>query len=254
MSWNKMLKSNQAASISVNYTAETEGEGPLSAAVQNPLPLWKRTLDIACVLLALPVIIPLGVLIALFIKVVSPGPAFFRQQRIGTLGKAFMCLKFRTMKIDADTTVHQAHLRHLITSNRPTKKLDCGGDKRLIFGGLLLRSLGLDELPQLINVMRGEMSLVGPRPCTPYEFNLFLPRHKRRCEAPPGLTGLWQISGKNKTTFEEQIGLDLYYVENKSLWLDFKIIVLTIPAILLLVWEMKTASPIAPEKPIKVSP
>jgi lipopolysaccharide/colanic/teichoic acid biosynthesis glycosyltransferase len=226
--------------------------------MQNPLPLWKRILDVTCVALALPVLAPLGVLIALFIKLVSPGPAFFRQQRIGTFGKGFMCLKFRTMKINADAAVHQAHLKHLITSNHPTKKLDCGGDKRLIFGGLILRSLGLDELPQLINILRGEMSLVGPRPCTPYEFELFLPRHKRRCEAPPGLTGLWQISGKNKTTFEEQINLDLYYVEHKSLWLDLKIIALTVPAILVLVWEMKrggakTAS-IAPEKPLKISP
>jgi len=226
--------------------------------MQNPLPLWKRVLDVTCIMLALPVLAPLGVLIALFIKLVSPGPAFFRQQRIGICGKGFMCLKFRTMKINADATVHQAHLKHLITSNHPTKKLDCGGDKRLIFGGLILRSLGADELPQLINVLRGEMSLVGPRPCTPYEFELFLPRHKRRCEAPPGLTGLWQISGKNKTTFEEQINLDLYYVEHKSLWLDLKIIALTIPAILILVWEMKTGgaktASMAPEKPLKLSP
>ncbi len=232
-------------------------QGSLPLAMQNPLPLWKRILDVTCIMLALPVLVPLGVLIALFIKLVSPGPAFFRQQRIGILGKGFMCLKFRTMKINADTAVHRAHLKHLITSNHPTKKLDCGGDKRLIFGGLILRSLGADELPQLINILRGEMSLVGPRPCTPYEFELFLPRHKRRCEAPPGLTGLWQISGKNKTTFEEQINLDLYYVEHKSLWLDLKIIVLTIPAILILVWEMKTGgaktASIAPEKPLRIS-
>ena len=196
-------------------------------------------LDVTCIVLALPVLLPLGLLIAVYIKIVSPGPAFFRQQRVGTFGKSFMCLKFRTMKVNADTTVHQAHLKHLITSNHPTRKLDCGGDNRLIFGGLVLRSLGVDELPQLINILRGEMSLVGPRPCTPYEFDLYSSRHKRRCEAPPGLTGLWQVSGKNKTTFEEQMTLDIHYVERKSLWLDIKIIVLTIPAVLLLVWEMK---------------
>jgi exopolysaccharide production protein ExoY len=236
--------------------ADRQGSVPL--AMQNPLPSWKRILDVTCILLALPVLVPLGLLMAVFIKLVSPGPAFFRQQRIGVFGKSFMCLKFRTMKIDADTTVHQAHLKHLITSNHPTKKLDCGGDKRLIFGGLILRSLGLDELPQLINILRGEMSLVGPRPCTPYEFELFLPRHKRRCEAPPGLTGLWQISGKNKTTFEEQIDLDLYYVEHKSLWLDLKIIALTIPAIVVMVCEMKTGSAkavsITAKKPSKIFP
>jgi lipopolysaccharide/colanic/teichoic acid biosynthesis glycosyltransferase len=97
------------------------------------------------------------------------------------------------------------------------------------------------------------MSLVGPRPCTPYEFDLFLPRHKRRCEAPPGLTGLWQVSGKNKTTFEEQIDLDLYYVEHKSLWLDLKIIALTIPAILVLVWEMKMSGANTDSVPSKTS-
>jgi lipopolysaccharide/colanic/teichoic acid biosynthesis glycosyltransferase len=91
----------------------------------------------------------------------------------------------------------------------------------------------------VINVLRGEMSLVGPRPCTPYEFDLFSARQKRRFEAPPGLTGLWQISGKNRTTIEEMISLDLYYANHQSLWLDLKIVVLTIPAILVLVWEMK---------------
>jgi lipopolysaccharide/colanic/teichoic acid biosynthesis glycosyltransferase len=253
-----MLKTQETASISIDYSERADQQGSLPFAMQNPFPSWKRILDVTCVLVALPFIAPLGVLIALFIKLVSPGPAFFRQQRIGIHGKRFMCLKFRTMKIDADTTIHQDHLKHLITSNRPTRKLDCGGDKRLILGGLILRSLGVDELPQLINVLRGEMSLVGPRPCTPYEFELFHPRHKRRCEAPPGLTGLWQVSGKNKTTFEEQINLDLYYVEHKSLWLDLKIIALTIPAILILVWEMKTGgakrASIAPEKPVKISP
>ena len=207
--------------------------------MQDPLPAWKRILDVTCIMLALPVLLPVGMLIAVFIKLVSPGPALFRQQRVGIFGKNFMCLKFRTMKVNADTGVHQAHLKSLITSNHPTRKLDCGGDARLIFGGRVLRAFGVDELPQLINILRGEMSLVGPRPCTPYEFDLYLPRHKRRCEAPPGLTGLWQVSGKNKTTFEEQINLDLYYVEHKSLWLDLKIIALTIPAILALVWEMK---------------
>jgi lipopolysaccharide/colanic/teichoic acid biosynthesis glycosyltransferase len=237
-----MLKSPEASSIGINYSIRENRQCSLPVAALDPLPSWKRTLDVTCILLALPVLLPLGGFIAIFIKLVSPGPAFFRQQRVGTMGRKFMCLKFRTMKINADTSVHQAHLKTLITSNHPTKKLDYAGDKRLIFGGLLLRSLGVDELPQLINILKGEMSLVGPRPCTPYEFELFLPRHQRRCEAPPGLTGLWQVSGKNKTTFEEQINLDLYYVQHKSLWLDLKIIALTIPAIVVLVWEMKTGS------------
>jgi len=241
----------------MDYSLREDRQESLLATAQDPLPGWKRSLDVACVLLSLPVLLPVGLVVAFFIKLVSPGPAFFRQRRIGTFGRSFMCLKFRTMKINADTTVHQAHLKQLITSNHATKKLDCS-DKRLIFGGLILRAMGVDELPQLINILRGEMSLVGPRPCTPYEFDLYLPRHKRRCEAPPGLTGLWQVSGKNKTTFEEQINLDLYYVQHKSLWLDIKIILLTVPAILKLVWEMKGArsksGSVGAKKTVKVSP
>lgn len=238
-----MLKPNEASSISIGYPVRETRQDAHPVVLPAPVPSWKRVLDIACVLLALPVLLPVGLLIATFIKLVSPGPAFFRQQRVGLLGKKFMCLKFRTMRVNADTSVHQAHLKTLMAANRPTQKLDCAGDKRLIFGGLLIRALGIDELPQVINILRGDMSLVGPRPCTPYEYDLYLPRHKRRCEAPPGLTGLWQVSGKNKTTFEEQITLDLYYVDHKSLWFDLKIILLTAPAILSLVWEMKNRSP-----------
>jgi lipopolysaccharide/colanic/teichoic acid biosynthesis glycosyltransferase len=213
---------------------QTDGRAP-----EMRFPRWKRILDVTIVLLSLPVLIPVGILIAVWIKIVSPGPAFFRQPRVGYFGNRFMCLKFRTMKVNADTGVHQSHLKELMTSNRPTQKLDCGGDSRLIFGAVVLRAMGVDELPQLINVLRGEMSLVGPRPCTPYEFDLFSPRQKRRFEAPPGLTGLWQISGKNRTTIEEMINLDLYYANHKSVWLDLKIVALTVPAILVLVWEMK---------------
>ena len=238
-----MMEPHKASTIGIEYSVRDDRQDRQKSspvAVQNPIPFWKRVLDISCVVLVLPVAVPLGLLIAIFIKFASPGPAFFRQQRVGHRGKSFMCLKFRTMKVNADTTVHQEHLKQVMASNAPTRKLECSGDKRLIFGGLFLRSIGVDELPQLINVLRGEMSLVGPRPCTPYEFDWYQPRHKRRCETPPGLTGLWQVSGKNKTTFEQQIDLDLFYVDHKSLWLDLKIMALTIPAILVLVWEMKT--------------
>jgi lipopolysaccharide/colanic/teichoic acid biosynthesis glycosyltransferase len=236
-----MPKTDQLSTPGVNCIEEASFRGTEAQAAPVRFPIWKRILDVTCVLLALPVLIPAGLVIAAFIKIVSPGPAFFRQPRVGYFGRRFLCLKFRTMKVNADTGVHQTHLKELMASNRPTRKLDCGGDSRLIPGGMVLRALGADELPQLINVLRGDMSLVGPRPCTPYEFDLFAPRHKRRCEAPPGLTGLWQISGKNRTTFEEMIDLDLYYAEHKSLWLDLKIIVLTVPAILVLVWEMKVS-------------
>jgi lipopolysaccharide/colanic/teichoic acid biosynthesis glycosyltransferase len=111
-------------------------------------------------------------------------------------------------------------------------KMDDHGDPRLIPFGALLRAAGLDELPQLLNVVRGEMSLVGPRPCMGYEFEHYNQWQRRRFDTLPGLTGLWQVSGKNKTTFPEMIAMDLYYTENKSLWLDLKILMMTIPALL----------------------
>jgi lipopolysaccharide/colanic/teichoic acid biosynthesis glycosyltransferase len=192
--------------------------------------------------LTLPVWFPVSIVVALFIKIVSPGAVLFRQKRIGHLGACFHCLKFRTMKVNADTTVHRNYLDDLMTSDKPMKKLDCAGDKRLIPGGLWLRAAGVDELPQLINVLRGEMSLVGPRPSTIYEFEKFQPRHRQRCDTLPGLTGLWQVNGKNRTTFLQMMELDLRYVEEKSLWLDLKILAGTIPAILRQCWEVKMES------------
>jgi lipopolysaccharide/colanic/teichoic acid biosynthesis glycosyltransferase len=206
---------------------------------RSRVPRWKRVLDCALVLITMPVWLPLGVLIAVFVKIVSPGPALFRQERIGHMGARFRCLKFRTMKVNADTTVHREHLNHLMTSNQPMRKLDSTGDPRLIPGGLWLRTTGVDELPQLINVLRGEMSLVGPRPTTAYEYEMFQPRYRQRCETLPGLTGLWQVNGKNRTTFERMMELDLEYVEKKSLWLDARIIVRTLPAILTQLWDVK---------------
>jgi len=200
-------------------------------------PWWKRTLDVCCVLLSMPVVAPVGLIIATIIKIVSPGPVFFQQERMGYGGQRFRCFKFRTMKVNADTGVHKGHLADLMSSNRPMNKLD-GKDPRVIPFGIWLRALGLDELPQLINVLRGEMSIVGPRPCVPYEYEKYLPRHRGRCGTLPGLTGMWQVNGKNKTTFEEMIDLDLYYVQNKSLWLDMSIIVRTIPAVLIQTVEM----------------
>ncbi len=205
----------------------------------SSIPRWKRILDVTLVLLAIPFIMPIGFLIFIFIKTVSPGPAFFRQQRVGYLRRLFTCLKFRTMKINADSGAHRAHLARLMTANLPTQKLDCGGDDRLIPGGKWLRVTGVDELPQLFNVLRGDLSLVGPRPCTAYEFEMYSERHKKRCEVPPGMTGLWQVSGKNGTTFEQMMDLDLKYAREMSFWLDVKIIARTIPAIMKLVWEMK---------------
>ena len=202
-----------------------------SPAPQRGLPVWKRLLDLLCIFVTAPLWLPVMLLIAAIIKIVSPGPALFRQERIGLLGRRFTCFKFRTMVVNADTRVHQGHLNYLMDANVPMKKLDAR-DPRVIPCGRLLRSLGLDELPQLFNVVRGEMSLVGPRPCVPYEYENYTPEQRLRFEATPGLTGLWQVSGKNRTTFSEMINLDIHYARNKSLFLDLKILFKTLPAVL----------------------
>jgi lipopolysaccharide/colanic/teichoic acid biosynthesis glycosyltransferase len=202
---------------------------------------WKRALDALVILLTLPLLIPLALLVALLIRSGSRGPVLFKQERVGHLGKRFRCFKFRTMFVNADTNMHQGHLHQLMNSNAPMMKMDSKGDPRIIPFGVLLRASGLDELPQLINVLRGEMSLVGPRPCLPYEYGQYLPWQKERFQTVPGLTGLWQVSGKNKTTFVEMIQLDIRYAKNKTLWWDLKIILLTVPALVIQMLETRQA-------------
>lgn len=208
------------------------------------VPWWKRAFDIGCILLVMPFLLPVALVISLIVKAVSPGPIFFQQERIGFRGRRFMCFKFRTMCVNADTGMHKGHLTDLMSSNQPMTKLDAK-DPRVIPGGVWLRALGLDELPQLINVLLGDMSLVGPRPCLPYEYEHYLPRHRGRCGTLPGLTGLWQVSGKNKTTFEEMMELDLRYVRTKSLWLDISILARTIPAVLVQAFEVRRKKALA---------
>jgi len=191
------------------------------------MPLWKRAVDVTLCLLALPVLGLITLAMTLMTKLVSPGPVFFRQERVGYLGRSFMIYKFRTMVVGADVGIHRALTDQLIGSNAPMVKMDARGDSRVIPGGKLIRASGLDELPQLINVLRGDMSLIGPRPCVPYEYEKYLPWQRERFSTLPGLTGLWQVSGKNRTTFEEMIRLDIHYAHHKSLWMDIKIILLT---------------------------
>jgi len=227
-------------SIVDKHSAQERVESVSDRIARARVPSWKRILDCTLIVLTMPVWLPLGLLTAAWVKLVSPGPALFRQERIGHMGTRFRCLKFRTMKVNADTRVHREHLNHLMTSNRPMKKLDATGDCRLIRGGLWLRTLGVDELPQIINVLRGEMSLVGPRPSTAYEYELFQPRHRQRCETLPGLTGLWQVNGKNRTTFERMMELDLTYVATKSLLLDVRIIAITPVAIFMQACDLQS--------------
>jgi lipopolysaccharide/colanic/teichoic acid biosynthesis glycosyltransferase len=195
------------------------------------LPLWKRVLDLALIVAVLPGLLVLGAGAALVVICGSRGPVLFRQRRVGYRGREFNCYKFRTMQVNADATSHRDYFQQLMTAEVPMTKLDARSDPRLIPLGAMLRASGLDELPQIINVVRGEMSLVGPRPCIPYEYENYEPWHRRRFDAVPGLTGLWQVSGKNRTTFNEMIRLDIEYSERVSLWLDLKIIIKTLPAL-----------------------
>jgi lipopolysaccharide/colanic/teichoic acid biosynthesis glycosyltransferase len=201
-------------------------------AASTEIPLWKRILDCTCIVISLPFWLPVMIFAMLWIKVASPGPIFFRQERVGYRGRRFMIFKFRTMKVNVETQSHERHLEQLIHANCPMTKLDASGDPRIIPGGRLIRAMGLDELPQLFNVLSGEMSLVGPRPCTPYEFKRYVGWQQERVNAPPGLTGYWQVNGKNKTTFTEMISMDIFYAKNMSLRLDLAIILRTLPAVM----------------------
>jgi lipopolysaccharide/colanic/teichoic acid biosynthesis glycosyltransferase len=202
------------------------------------IPRWKRSLDVTVILLALPVLLLVGAAIALFIRLISPGPVFFKQERVGHLGKRFMIIKFRTMKVNADPSVHTGHTTMLLRSDAPMLKMDAA-DCRIIPLGKWIRAAGLDELPQLINVLRGEMTLVGPRPCLPFEFEQYNDWRQERFNTLPGLTGLWQVSGKNNTTFHEMVQFDIEYSRTKTLALDVEIIVRTIPALIVQVREMR---------------
>lgn len=210
-----------------------------SMASDQGVTVWKRALDLTLIFLLLPAICLFGLVVALLVKLGSRGPVLFRQERVGFHGRRFVCLKFRTMKPDADAGSHERYVKELIQGSAPMTKLDARRDPRLIPFGSLLRATGLDELPQLINVLRGEMSIVGPRPCLPYEYELYEPWQRRRFDAVPGLTGLWQVSEKNRTSFNEMIRLDIEYSIRAGFWLDVKIILLTLPALLAQCFEIR---------------
>lgn len=197
----------------------------------HKLPLWKRTMDVIGAILGLIIFSPIMLSISLMIKFVSPGPVFFKQERVGYGGKTFMMWKFRSMKVDADTSIHQDHLSELHKNGKPMNKV--GNDQFIIPFGKILRKTCLDELPQLINVILGEMSLVGPRPDPVYSVGHYQNWYKGRFDTIPGMTGLWQVNGKYKTTFEEMMRLDIAYSRRKSFWMDFKILLKTVPAIIL---------------------
>jgi exopolysaccharide biosynthesis polyprenyl glycosylphosphotransferase len=197
--------------------------------------ITKRAFDVVAAVLGLVVIAPILGLIALAIKLESRGPALYRQQRIGENGAPFTMLKFRSMQANADAGVHQAHVQRLIQQNLRPEQMEPGNgaslkmanDPRVTRVGAFLRKTSLDELPQLFNVLNGEMSLVGPRPPIAYEVALYQDWHMRRLAAPPGMTGLWQVHGRNRVSFDEMVRMDLEYIERQSLLLDLQLLVQT---------------------------
>ena len=196
------------------------------------LPRWKRILDLALAALGLPFLAAAIFAVSLLHALVSPGPLFFRQRRVGHLGRTFTLYKFRTMRAGADEAAHRRHLAALAAGGGPLRKLDQERDTRVFPGGRFLRASGIDELPQLVNVLRGEMSVVGPRPSLAYELGLHPRAQRARVAVHPGLTGLWQVSGKNRTTFRTMLALDLRYARRRSPALDLAIIALTPLALL----------------------
>jgi lipopolysaccharide/colanic/teichoic acid biosynthesis glycosyltransferase len=212
----------------------------LSGLRTHRLPSWKRTMDIVLSSTGIVLMSPILALIALGVKLGSRGPILFKQDRVGIHGDIFRCLKFRSMRTDYDQTKHRDYLKSLIhdadagaegNAEKPMQKLD-GANAAINAFGRFIRTTHLDELPQLFNVLRGDMSLVGPRPCIPYEAESYQQWCFRRFDTLPGITGLWQVKGKNHLTFNQMIRLDLAYIERCSILLDLKIILMTIPTII----------------------
>lgn len=204
----------------------------------------KRVLDYVLASLFLVLTAPFFLVIAALIKLTSPGPVFFMQDRVGKNGKTFPFYKFRTMKHNSDDSVHREFSREFICASKKTSGTAANGtsgakvykltrDPRVTAVGQFLRRTSLDELPQLFNVLRGEMSLVGPRPPVVYELEHYQDWHKQRLAARPGITGLWQVSGRSSVPFDEMVLLDLYYIEHRSTLMDLRIMAKTLPVMLL---------------------
>jgi len=188
----------------------------------------KRTIDLLGTLALLVVFAPLMLIIALMIRLDSKGPIIFAQKRIGRNGREFIAYKFRTMRVGADE--EKATLNGLNEAKGPLFKIR--NDPRRTRVGRWIRRSSMDELPQFFNVLRGEMSLVGPRPALPEEVEQYQEWHKRRLEIAPGVTGLWQVSGRNDLIFDEMVMLDIYYIENWTPWSDIWILLRTVPTVL----------------------
>ena len=215
-------------SVDVSTMAE------LTRTVARPRPatsLARRALDVSVAGAVLLLLVPVLAVAALAVRLSSPGPVLFRQRRLGRHMEPFTVLKFRTMRADADSALHRDYVRSLIGTQPPEDAPDnlykLVIDPRVTRVGRFLRSWSLDEVPQLWNVLRGEMSLVGPRPVIEYEVEQYPDWYLRRFAVKPGLTGLWQVSGRNEKTYEEMVRYDIEYAERRSLWLDLRILART---------------------------
>lgn len=204
---------------------------PPSSGVGGRWGYWlaKRSLDVVASLLLLVLLLPVLLVLALAVRLSSPGPILFRQVRAGRYGRPFLMLKFRSMRVDGDDAAHRAYVTALLTQAAPPDGGQPGvyklaADPRITRVGSVLRRTSLDELPQLINVLRGQMSLVGPRPALPWEVDLYEDAHRRRLDVPPGLTGLWQVSGRSTLTMRQALYLDVAYADRCSWMLDLRIL------------------------------
>jgi len=201
---------------------------------------FKRAFDLLAASLMLVVVSPVMLIIALVIKKTSPGPILFAQERLGRDGKPFRFYKFRSMEHNSDDAIHRQFVAMFIggdedgcaETNAGDQVFKMKGDPRITRIGSILRKTSLDELPQLFNILMGEMSLVGPRPPIAYEIENYQPWHMERLKAVPGLTGLWQVSGRSTVSFEEMVRLDIRYINNWSPWQDFVILLKTIPVVI----------------------
>jgi len=193
----------------------------------------KRLIDIGLAFLLLLILLPLLFIISILIKITSKGPIFYKSLVIGQREKEFVLYKFRTMKINQDSSDHNKFMYEMIKKKKKEGTLKIKDDKRITKIGKHLRKFSLDELPQLINIFKGQMSLVGPRPCLPYEYSLYEDWHKKRFSETPGITGLWQAFGRSSVNYDDMIIMDLYYIENISFWLDLKTFIKTIHTVLL---------------------
>lgn len=208
-----------------------------SSAPQALQDIVKRLLDIVGSLLGLLLLSPLFVAVAVAVRVDSRGPTFFRQARIGVERQPFTLVKFRTMYLDGDETIHRDYMADLVRGTADSRLNEEGeavyllDDPRVTPVGRFLRRTSIDELPNLFNVLKGEMSLVGPRPPIPYEVELYSDRALGRLAVKPGVTGLAQVRGRGSLSFQEIVDLDLEYIENRNVFLDLRILAETLPSV-----------------------